>query len=190
MIPDNEMMEAKLEAALYSAGRPLSVDELCKAANTKSRRKVLKAISSIAQRVNASFRAIEVARVGNDSFAIQLKPEFNTVAKKFGSRPILSRSVLKTLTMIAYFQPISAKTLADKRGTSVYNHLKVLESWGLIAGRQEGKNMVYTTTDFFAHYFGLPSDPGQVREKLKRLFPQPQDKGMQVSIPALKEKSG
>src|SRR5579885_1553705 len=152
MLQDKDMFEAKLEAALYSAGRPLSVDELCKAANTKSRRKVLKALNEIASRVNSSFRAIEVA-------------------KKFGSKPILSKSVLKTLTMIAYFQPISAKSLADRRGTSVYNHLKVLESWGLVSGKQEGKNMVYTTTDFFAHYFGLPSDPGQVREKLKRLFP-------------------
>ncbi|MEM0118648.1 MAG: SMC-Scp complex subunit ScpB [Conexivisphaerales archaeon] len=171
MIIDKDMLQAKLEAALYSAGRPLSVDELCKAANTKSRRKVLKAIADIASRINSNFKAIEVAKVGNDSFAIQLRPEFNVVAKKFGSRPILSKSVLKTLTMIAYFQPISAKSLADRRGTSVYNHLKVLESWGLIAGRQEGKNMVYTTTDFFAHYFGLPSDPSQVKEKLKRLFP-------------------
>jgi len=171
MLQDKDVFEAKLEAALYSAGRPLSVDELCKAANTKSRRKVLKALNEIASRVNTSFRAIEVAKVGNDSYAIQLRPEYNVVAKKFGSKPILSRSVLKTLTMIAYFQPISAKSLADRRGTSVYNHLKVLESWGLISGRQEGKNMVYTTTDFFAHYFGLPSDPSQVREKLKRLFP-------------------
>lgn len=174
MMQEEETLEAKVEAALYSAGRPLSVDELCNAANTKSRRKVIKVLESIISKVNNNFKAIEVAKVGKDSYAMQLRPEYNSVAKRFGSKPMLSKSVLKTLTMIAYFQPISASRLAEKRGTAVYNHLKVLESWGLVNSTQSGKNTVYTTTDFFARYFGLPPDPGQVKEKLKALFPQSQ----------------
>jgi segregation and condensation protein B len=169
---EREMLEARVEAALYAAGRPLTLDDLCKAANTKSKKKVLNAVTNLSERVRQVFRAIEIVKVREGSYAMQLRPEFNSMAKKFAAQPLLSKSVLKTLTMVAYFQPVSAKKLAEKRGSIVYNHLKELESVGLLKGTQDGKNMLYTTTDYFAQYFGLPGDPHQVKEKLRKLFPQ------------------
>jgi segregation and condensation protein B len=169
---DEDSIETRIEAALYAAGRPLTVDELGKAAKTMSRRKVLAAIGRISERVRQNLKSIEVVKVKEGSYAMQLRPEFNSMAKKFSVQPLLTKSVLKTLTMVAYFQPVSAKTMAEKRGSSVYNHLKQLEEIGLVASTQDGKNSIYTTTPYFAEYFGLPEEPAQVKEKLRKMFPQ------------------
>jgi segregation and condensation protein B len=166
-------LEAKIEAALYAAGKPLTLDELCRAAGTTSKRKALAALQGLKSKVNSTFAAIELAQVGEGRYALQLKPEYNPVARRFATQPLLTRSVLKTLTMVAYFQPVSGNKLANKRGTQVYAHLKLLESMGFIDYVQEGKNSIYHTTPYFAQYFGLPSDSNALKQKLGKLFESP-----------------
>ena len=168
-MPD-EHVEALIEAALYAAGKPLTVDELCRAAGTTSRRKALDAVRRISARVNSSFKAIEVTQVGESRYVLQLRREFNPVAKKFATQQLLTRSVLKTLTMIAYFQPVSGSKLSTRKGSQVYEHLRILESMGFISSTLEGKNHLYRTTPFFSEYFGLPSDPTTMKHKLDSLF--------------------
>jgi segregation and condensation protein B len=168
-LPD-EQVEELVEAALYAAGKPLTLDELCKAAGTTSRRKALDAVRRVSARVNANFKAIEVTQVGESRYVLQLRKEFNPVAKKFATQQLLTRSVLKTLTMIAYFQPVSGSKLSTKKGSQVYEHLRILESMGFIASTIEGKNHLYRTTPFFSEYFGLPSDPSSMKRKLDTLF--------------------
>ncbi len=172
MMSEDKSFEGRIEAALYSAGRPISVDELCRAAQTTSRRKVISSLLKIIKKVEANFAAIEVIKVGDDSYAMQLKPQFNSMAKKFANQPLLSKSIMKTLTMIAYFQPVSARSLSARRGSSVYRHLKILESMGFVSSTAQGKSSSYTTTEYFSDYFGLPKDKTKLKESLKRLFPE------------------
>jgi len=168
-VPDEDL-EAQIEAALYVAGKPLTLEELCKAAGTTSRRKASLAIRSMMARINTSFKSIELTQVGEGRYVLQLKAKFNPVAKRFANQPLLTKSVLKTLTMIAYFQPVSGNKLANKRGSQVYNHLKLLEGMGFVDSRQEGKNRMYFTTDYFSHYFGLPSELNAMKLKLGSMF--------------------
>ena len=46
-IKNEEQVAARLESALYSAGRPLTVEELIKASGTESRQKTLDVLDSI-----------------------------------------------------------------------------------------------------------------------------------------------
>ncbi len=168
-MPD-EKVDALIEAALYAAGKPLTVEELCRAAGTTSRRKALDAVRRFSGKVQANFKAIEVAQAGDGRYVLQLKREYVPVAKKFATQQLLSRSVLKTLTMIAYFQPVTGSKLSAKKGSQVYAHLKILESMGFIESTIDGKNHLYRTTPFFSEYFGLPSDATSMKRKLDSLF--------------------
>ena len=56
---ENESI-ARLEAALYSAGRPMSVEELIRASGTESRTKTLNLLSKLIQKTKLAFKAIEV----------------------------------------------------------------------------------------------------------------------------------
>ena len=50
---------------------------------------------------------------------------------KYASKPILSRAVQKTLSYIAYSQPISSRQLVEVRGSGVYSQLKELRQLNL-----------------------------------------------------------
>jgi segregation and condensation protein B len=69
-IEDDEAL-ARLEAALYSAGRPLSIEELIKASGTESRTKTLVLMTNLVKKTKSVFKAIEVSILPDDSYVFQ-----------------------------------------------------------------------------------------------------------------------
>lgn len=165
-IEDENEIIARLEAALYSAGRPLSIEELIRASGTESRTKTLAVLGGIEKRTKSAFKAIEVATLPDGSYVFQLKPEFNDIIRRYASKPILSKATLKTLSYIAYMQPISSKQLVETRGTSVYSHLKELGQLDFISHQNVGRLKIYTTTAKFQKYFGISGDSDILKQIL------------------------
>jgi len=54
-IQNEDQVAARLESALYSAGRPLTVEELIKASGTESRQKTLDVLDSIIKKMTNQF---------------------------------------------------------------------------------------------------------------------------------------
>jgi segregation and condensation protein B len=165
-IDSDEEATARLEAALYSAGRPLSIEELIKASGTESRTKALALMTNIVKKTKSAFKAIEVSSLPDGSYVFQLKPEYNSVIRKYASKPILPTATLKTLSYIAYMQPISSKRLVEVRGSGVYLHLRLLQQLDYIEHQNVGRMKIYTTTDKFQKYFGIQGDKDLLKQKL------------------------
>ena len=165
-VESNDEATARLEAALYSSGRPLSIEELIKASGTESRTKTLALLDNIAKKVKAAFKAMEVVNLSDGSYVFQLKPEFNTVIRKYASKPILPNATLKTLSYIAYMQPISTKQLVETRGSGVYLHLKYLKHLDYVETQNVGRLKIYSTTNKFQKYFGIQGDTDTLKQKL------------------------
>ena len=164
-IEDDEAM-ARLEASLYSAGRPLTIEELIRASGTESRTKTLALMTNLVKKTKSVFRAIEVASLPDGSYVFQLKPEFNTVIRKYASKPLLPTDTLKTLSYIAYMQPVSSKRLVEVRGSGVYMHLKLLQQLDYIEHQNVGRLKIYNTTEKFQKYFGIQGDKDLLKQKL------------------------
>jgi segregation and condensation protein B len=160
-------MVAKVEAALYASGRPLDAEQLARVAGTASLRKAVAIARDIEKAVNASMQAVEVVEYPGPRFAMQLKGEFTHVARKFATRPLLSKAALRTLSFIAYFQPITSSELVLRRSSTVYQHLRELEDVGFVTGAREGRSRSYTTTGRFADYFGLSADVSTMKKQLE-----------------------
>jgi segregation and condensation protein B len=165
-------LNSLIEAALYASNTPLSLDDLTKAAETKSKRKILMAVRSIAKNVNFNLHSIEIVELPGNRFVMQLKPQYNRIANKFAIKPLVSFSVLKTLSYIVHSQPVSSHDLAIYRGSQVYRHLKLLNELGFIKGEQVGRNKIYRTTSTFSEYFGLSHDPKLIKEQINRISQQ------------------
>ena len=165
-IESDDEATARLEAALYSAGRPLTIEELIKASGTESRTKTLAIMTNIVKKTKSAFKAIEVASLPDGSYVFQLKPEYNAVIRKYASKPILPTATLKTLSYIAYMQPISSKRLVEVRGSGVYLHLRFLQQLDYIEHQNVGRMKIYTTTDKFQKYFGIQGDKDLLKQKL------------------------
>ena len=164
-IEDDEA-SARLEAALYSAGRPLTVEELIKASGTESRTKTLTIMTSLVKKTKSVFKAIEVSSLPDGSYVFQLKPEFNTIIRKYASKPLLPTATLKTLSYIAYMQPVSSKRLVEVRGSGVYLHLRLLQQLDYIEHQNVGRLKIYNTTEKFQKYFGIQGDKDLLKQKL------------------------
>ena len=162
--PEDEVI-ARIEAALYSAGRPLSVDELVRASGTNSKEKTLRIVSDLIKRSKSAFKAIEIAQLDDGNFVFQLKPQYGPLVRKFAQHPLIPSAALKTLSYIAYEQPVTSKRLVQIRGSQVYTHLKDLEQLLFVEHENLGRLKVYRTTKKFQDYFGI-TDMGAMKSKL------------------------
>ncbi len=165
-IQNEDQVAARLESALYSAGRPLTVEELIKASGTESRQKTLAVLDSIIKKMKSTFKAIEIVNLPDSSYVFQIKPEYSSSVRKYASKPLLSRATQKTLSYIALEQPISSKQLLEVRGSGVYTHLKELRQLNFIEHQTVGRLRIYSTTEKFQKYFGIEGDVNTLKQKL------------------------
>lgn len=164
-----------LEAALYVAGRPLDLRTLASVIKTRSKNKAQRLLQKLIEIYRGRDTAIEVLALQDERYVLQLKAEFTPDVRRLALRPLLSVGPLKTLSYIAYRQPVTQTQVIDVRGQHVYDHLKQLEDMNLIARERAGRSKVIRTTEFFADYFGLSHELKIMKQQLKDIFEKEED---------------
>ncbi|MFA5896104.1 MAG: SMC-Scp complex subunit ScpB [Thermoplasmata archaeon] len=141
-----------VEAALYSSGKTLTLDELMRV--TGFDEAAVKAhLRALAREYTKRGSAIEIAQIG-PKWTMQIRSEYTDRARVFAP-PEIDRDLLKTAALIAYHQPILQSDLFDMIGEKVYEHTKALEDLRLISRKPSGHSLELTTTRYFAEFFGL-----------------------------------
>ncbi len=161
---------ALIEAALYVAGRPLNLKTLGRLIRTRSKTKVKKLARALIEKYKNRATALEILELEGERFVLQLKAEYTPKVRRLATRPLLSRGPLKTLSYIAYRQPVPQLQVIDVRGHHAYGHLKQLEDLELIIRERAGRKKMIRTTEFFADYFGLSHDLRTMKRQLKSTF--------------------
>jgi len=159
-----------LEAALYVAGRPLDINELCQTVGSRSKKKVIGYAEALMEQYKARNSPMEILALKDERYVLQVKAEFTPLIKKLVNRPLLSSGPLKTLSYIAYRQPITQKRVIEVRGQHAYGHVKMLKDMGLIMTERSGRSLALKTTDYFADYFGLTQDTLTLKKDLRKIF--------------------
>lgn len=150
-----------LEAAFFSADRPLSVRELKSLEPGTKKADVLVAVEELRTHYDEGGHGIELVELA-DGYQVLTRPEFGeAIARaRVATRPRrLSPAALETLAIIAYRQPVGRSEIEDIRGVAADGVLRLLQERGLIdvAGRSEGlgRPLLYGTTDRFLEMLGL-----------------------------------
>ena len=160
-----------LEAALYSAGRPIYINELKSVVGTKSEKVIRKLVGSLSERYSTRGGALEVVLHVDGRAAMQLSEEYDSMVKQFKNKPLLTVGPLKTLSYVAFHQPVDQRQVVADRGGHVYGHLRMMESMGLIhRERTEERSYTVTTTPYFGDYFGFSHNPAKSKLQLKQIF--------------------
>ena len=174
MSRQNALFERRLrdlEAVLYSAGRPLNLDEIKPVIRTKSDNVVRKIISVLRNKYNSRSMALEVVHLVDGRVALQLKEQYDKFVKQYNNKPLLKLGPLKTLSYIAFHQPVDQRQVVIDRGSHVYSHLRMLDNMGLIhRERKEDRSYSVTTTSFYGDYFGFSHNPERSKLQLKQIF--------------------
>jgi segregation and condensation protein B len=159
-----------LEAALYVAGRPLDLKTLASIIKTRSKKKVKQLAQELMKDYKSRNTALEILVLEDDRIVLQLKGEYTPKVRRLAIRPLLSAGPLKTLSYIAYRQPVSQAQVIQVRGCHVYSHLKQLEEFGLILREKKGRATIIRSTDYFADFFGLSHELKTMKHQLQSLF--------------------
>ena len=154
-----------IEAALFASGEPLEIMRLSNLVKGKNVRELLDGlIDEYKQRGSA----LEIKEI-EGRFVMQVMPEYAEKVRSLAPKE-LRAPVLRTLSMIAYHQPLTVADLVDRRGASTYDHVRELEEWGFISATPQRRTRLLSTTQRFAEYFNLDSgDPEAIKRKIIEL---------------------
>jgi segregation and condensation protein B len=114
--------------------------------------------------------ALEVLELSDGRFVMQLKPQYVPDVKRLATRPLLTAGPMKTLSFIAYKQPVTQSYVAKVRGNLAYSHVRQLREIGLIAEEKLGRTKVLRTTPNFADYFNLSHETPALKKQLESIF--------------------
>ena len=178
-----------LEALLVVASAPLSLDDLCTAADDSPER-VETALALLAERYREGRSGIVLEKVAG-GWAFRASREAAEACARLFERPVqraLSQAALETLAIVAYLGPVSRPEIARIRGVAADSTVAGLLERGLIAeaGRDEGHGgaVRYKTTPLFERVFELESlsqlprlddvgeDADAIRERLAQIAEQ------------------
>jgi len=160
--PDPKDPEKAVEAALFSAGRPIALDELMTITGLPHG-PVRRAVKRLIKKYRSAKTTIEVSKVGA-RYAMQLKTGYAEDAVKVAPCEIPKR-FLKTLALIAYHQPIKQSELKGMIGDKVYEHVPELQKYGMVHAKRFGPTKILITTNRFPEYFGIETSS---REGIKQ----------------------
>ncbi len=162
------MEELAIEAILFSADKPISIEEMGRISGIEKAR-VGEIVKNLMNEYRARKTALEIIQLGN-GYVMRVRPAFSKYIERLAERD-LDRGTLRTLAVIAYHQPIKMSDLARKRGNKAYGHVKRLEELGLVDAEKSGRTRILRTTKTFCEYFGIEeSDPEGIKNRLKELI--------------------
>src|SRR5580658_4658550 len=185
-----------IEAALWAAGRSLTLSELALLFEEQPRpapTAIRAALDELAQEY--AERSIEIHETGG-GFRIQVRRRYATaVARLWPERPQrYSRALLETLALIAYRQPITRAEIEAVRGVTVNpNIIRTLleRQWIRVVGHRDlpGRPELLGTTREFLDYYGLRSldelPPLSELRSLEALDPQLELPDVAEPLPAV-----
>lgn len=147
-----------IEAILFVAGEPVPFADLAQALEV-SELELTQAVSALESQLED--RGLTVKRYG-DRLRLETRPEYAPAISRLlqpVQKQTLTQTVLETLAVIAYRQPVTRGEVEAIRGVKCDYSVQALLAKGLIkeTGRKEalGRPILYATTDAFLEHFGI-----------------------------------
>lgn len=159
---DKQRKKAILEAILFTMGESVEVERLASVIeeDNKATRELLIEMKEEYEGKECGVTLMEL----EDSFQMCTKSEMYEYLIKIAKTPrkyVLTDTLLETLSIIAYKQPITRAEIEKIRGVSCDHAVNRLVEFGLIAevGRMEapGRPLLFGTTEEFLRSFGVKS---------------------------------
>ncbi len=154
-------LKSALEATIYAADEPATVEQLA-AALGQEKSVVRAALDDLVASYASDERGVEIRAVAG-GYKMYTKPQHHEAVRRFikSLRPPLRLTMpaLETLAVIAYKQPATGPEIQEIRGVNCAGVLKTLLEKRLIvtAGRKDviGRPILYRTSKDFLMRFGL-----------------------------------
>ena len=147
-------VKAMVEAALFSSAVPLKISDIAKKADMPEE-EVRLAMVDLRREYDTRDSAIMIAKLGSE-YRMMLRTEYDHCTGRF-SQAEMSNGLMRTLSTIAYNQPVLQSELFRTRGPRTYDDVHQLVEMGFVSAKKAGQTRELTTTKRFSEYFGIGS---------------------------------
>lgn len=151
-----------IESILFSSPRPVSLKLFYKKLPEFPPEEIGNALRELVHEYTELQRSVEIVEVAG-GYQMRTRIDYREWVKRFVREKDvgLTKSVLETLSIVAYKQPVAKKEIDTIRGVDSTRAVKQLLERRLIeiAGRDgdTGKKLAFRTTDKFLETYGLNS---------------------------------
>jgi len=159
---NDETLKALIEAIIYVAPEPVTLDAILKSLEGEERERVKTKLHELIADFDRAEHGMEIRAIAG-GYKFSSKPEHHDVVRKFvkSLKPLvrLSKPALETLAVIAYRQPVTLPEIDQIRGVDCGGVIHTLLEKKLVvtAGRKNvvGRPILYRTSRDFLVHFGL-----------------------------------
>lgn len=162
MIENVKEIESAIEAILFSMGDAVSIKELANVLEIDNDT-LVKIINNMSDKYEADDRGIHIIKL-EDSYQLCTKNKHFDLLSKLVNMPkkhSLTESLMETLSIVAYKQPVTRQEIEAIRGVSCVHAINKLVEYKLIeeVGRLDaiGRPILFGTTEDFLRSFGVTS---------------------------------
>lgn len=155
-----------LESLLFSSGKKLSTQELCKLCKIRDEEKVKTALKELKQDLEARGSSLSLIE-DLEGWRLVVRDKYLPFVKKIVSQTELTKSVLETLAVVAYKSPVLQSEIISIRTNKAYDHLSQLEKLNYITRTKHGRTKLVKLSQKFFDYFETTEE--QVKKELSKV---------------------
>ncbi len=156
-----------VEAILFSSDKPVESRVLLSATGFNDESGLIDIVKILNDEYTATNRPFIISRFPGGKYMMHLRPEYVNAVRRYIGKPLLSSGLLRTLSFIAYHQPVARSTVAAVRGNRAYRQIAELVERGLVEAEKKGRTYILRTTKLFADFLGVEDSIVQVRKKIQ-----------------------
>lgn len=153
----------KIEAILFATGRSFGIKELAELCGIGSIGIVKDALKELKNDYNSKDSALEIVEE-NSLIKLAIRSQYQDVIHALLPKTEMDKPLMETLSVIAWKQPIIQADVVKVRGTTTYEHVKILKELNYVESEKFGRTRKLKLTSKFYDYFDVS------REELKEKF--------------------
>ena len=177
----DEEAKRQVEAVLFSCGRKIELDEIAKLVGS-SADTVKRALAELSKDYDARGSSMMLIEEG-PAWKMTVREKYLPVVRKITPYMEFSKTIMETLAVVAWKQPILQSDVIRIRTNKAYEHIAELEKLGFLAKEKHGRSFLLKLSQKFYDYFDLRDDV-DVRNLFKHIK---DDEPEQKKVPEYEE---
>ena len=164
---NDEELKNKAEALLFSVGKRIDIAEIAKHLRCRDIDQLTSVLNEIKNEYNTRSSPMIVVNDGVH-WKIVVREKYGHVVKKVVADVELTKTLMETLAMVAWKNPVKQSEIIQIRSNKGYDHLDELERTGFISRKKYGRTKLISLTEKFFNYFEL-SGHEDIKEAFKKM---------------------
>ncbi len=144
----------KVESVLFSSGKAVEEEEIRKLCRIRDENEVRQALKELKEDYEKRDSALIVID-DKTKWKLTVRESYMNVAKRIIADTELSKTIIETLAVIAWKQPITQAEVIKIRTNKAYDHVHELEELGFLTRKKHGRTRMIKLTEKFFKYFEL-----------------------------------